>query len=93
MYDYYIWNHVYQKEDILPILCHKTCFVLADGYKSRWLESKHKSDYGQWKHSAGKFYGDAELDKGEGFIFVHLYFVLHLLDPVANIFTLKGRVI
>lgn len=41
------------------------CFILTDGYKSRWMESKHKSDYGQWKVSAGKFYGDAELDKGE----------------------------
>uniref|UniRef100_A0AAR2M3N5 Calreticulin n=1 Tax=Pygocentrus nattereri TaxID=42514 RepID=A0AAR2M3N5_PYGNA len=37
---------------------------LKHGWKSRWAESKHKSDYGQWKLSAGKFYGDAELDKG-----------------------------
>lgn len=45
---------------------HKTvskCF--SDGWKSRWAESKHKSDYGQWKLTSGKFYGDAELDKGE----------------------------
>lgn len=28
------------------------------------MESKHKSDYGQWKLSAGKFYGDAEANKG-----------------------------
>ncbi|KTG34514.1 hypothetical protein cypCar_00050367, partial [Cyprinus carpio] len=35
-----------------------------DGWKSRWVESKHKSDYGQWKLTSGKFYGDAELDKG-----------------------------
>ncbi|KAM9460799.1 calreticulin 3a [Clarias gariepinus] len=42
----------------------KEQFLDGDGYKSRWLESKHKSDYGQWKLSAGKFYGDAELDKG-----------------------------
>uniref|UniRef100_A0AAY5E909 Calreticulin n=1 Tax=Electrophorus electricus TaxID=8005 RepID=A0AAY5E909_ELEEL len=37
---------------------------LVDGWKSRWVESKHKSDYGQWMLSSGKFYGDAELDKG-----------------------------
>lgn len=28
------------------------------------MESKHKSDYGQWKLTAGKFYGDPEKDKG-----------------------------
>lgn len=39
-------------------------FFFPDGWKSRWVESKHKSDYGQWKLSAGKFYGDAEADKG-----------------------------
>lgn len=33
------------------------------------MESKHKSDYGQWKLSAGKFYGDAEADKGIQIIF------------------------
>lgn len=38
--------------------------VFSDGWKTRWTESKHKSDYGQWKLSAGKFYGDAEADKG-----------------------------
>lgn len=37
---------------------------VSDGWKSRWIESKHKSDYGQWKLTAGKFYGDAEADKG-----------------------------
>lgn len=38
--------------------------AVADGWTSRWVESKHKSDYGEWKLSAGKFYGDAEADKG-----------------------------
>ncbi|XP_076879419.1 uncharacterized protein LOC143527923 [Brachyhypopomus gauderio] len=42
----------------------KEQFLDGDGWKSRWVESKHKSDYGQWKLSSGKFYGDAELDKG-----------------------------
>nr|XP_023699685.1 calreticulin-like [Paramormyrops kingsleyae] len=42
----------------------KEQFLDEDGWKSRWVESTHKSDYGQWKLSAGKFYGDAEKDKG-----------------------------
>lgn len=28
------------------------------------MESKHKTDYGAWKLTAGKFYGDAEVNKG-----------------------------
>lgn len=37
----------------------------ADAWMSRWSESKHKSDYGKFVLTAGKFYGDAEKDKGE----------------------------
>uniref|UniRef100_A0A8C1XL37 Calreticulin n=1 Tax=Cyprinus carpio TaxID=7962 RepID=A0A8C1XL37_CYPCA len=33
-------------------------------WKSRWVNSEHKSDYGQFKLTAGNFYGDAEKDKG-----------------------------
>lgn len=36
----------------------------GDAWMSRWVESKHKSDYGKFKLTAGKFYGDAEKDKG-----------------------------
>jgi len=36
----------------------------GDAWKSRWIPSKHKSDLGEWKLTAGKFYGDAEEDKG-----------------------------
>uniref|UniRef100_A0A4W3H789 Calreticulin n=1 Tax=Callorhinchus milii TaxID=7868 RepID=A0A4W3H789_CALMI len=36
----------------------------TDVWQQRWVESKHKSDYGQFKLTAGKFYGDAEKDKG-----------------------------
>ncbi|XP_075877999.1 calreticulin 3b isoform X2 [Nelusetta ayraudi] len=39
-------------------------FQDGDAWTSRWLQSKHKSDYGEWKLTAGNFYGDAELDKG-----------------------------
>ncbi|XP_063057197.1 calreticulin 3a isoform X1 [Engraulis encrasicolus] len=42
----------------------KEQFLDGDGWKSRWVESKHKSDYGKWRLTAGKFYGDAEKDKG-----------------------------
>ena len=40
-------------------------FFLGDTYKDRWIESKHKSDYGKFVLTAGEFYGDEELDKGE----------------------------
>jgi len=33
-------------------------------WQSRWVQSKAKSDYGEWKHTAGEFYGDAEEGKG-----------------------------
>uniref|UniRef100_A0A3Q3XDD3 Calreticulin n=1 Tax=Mola mola TaxID=94237 RepID=A0A3Q3XDD3_MOLML len=39
-------------------------FEDGDAWKSRWAESKHKSDYGSFVLTAGKFYGDAEKDKG-----------------------------
>lgn len=42
-----------------------TVLVSADAWTSRWVESKHKSDYGKFVLTAGKFYGDAEKDKGE----------------------------
>lgn len=40
-------------------------FFCSDEWRSRWVDSKHKSDYGEWKLTAGKFYGDAEKDKGK----------------------------
>uniref|UniRef100_A0A8B9BYM5 Calreticulin n=1 Tax=Anser brachyrhynchus TaxID=132585 RepID=A0A8B9BYM5_9AVES len=38
--------------------------VAADAWTQRWVESKHKPDYGRFVLTAGKFYGDAEKDKG-----------------------------
>jgi len=36
-----------------------------EGWEGRWVESTHKgSDAGKFKWSAGKFYGDADRDKG-----------------------------
>lgn len=37
------------------------------------MESKHKSDYGQFVLSAGKFYGDAEKDKGEWYFIYYMH--------------------
>merc|ERR1719320_869085 len=35
------------------------------GWEDRWVQSTHKgADAGKFVHSAGKFYGDAELDQG-----------------------------
>lgn len=37
-----------------------------EAYTDRWVESTFKgSDAGKFKWSAGKFYNDAELDKGK----------------------------
>jgi len=36
----------------------------GDGWEDRWVASQHKSDLGKFVLSAGKFYGDAEKDKG-----------------------------
>lgn len=36
-----------------------------DAWTNRWVESKHKSDYGKFALTSGKFYGDQEKDKGE----------------------------
>jgi calreticulin len=51
------------------VLCHAEVFFKeqfddGDAWKDRWVQSKHKSDYGEFKLTAGKFYGDAEKDKG-----------------------------
>ncbi len=37
---------------------------LAASWEERWVESQEKSDYGKFVWTAGKFYGDAEKDKG-----------------------------
>lgn len=43
-----------------------TClFGPLDGWTERWIESKHKPDFGKFVLSSGKFYGDQEKDKGK----------------------------
>ncbi|EGD73071.1 calreticulin [Salpingoeca rosetta] len=36
----------------------------GDGWEDRWVVSKHSDDYGKWDVTAGKYYNDAEEDKG-----------------------------
>lgn len=33
-------------------------------WDQRWVQSKHKSDYGSFEWTSGKFYGDVDKDKG-----------------------------
>jgi calreticulin len=39
-------------------------FSDGDAWESRWVQSEHKDDLGQFIVSSGKFYGDKEKDKG-----------------------------
>lgn len=42
-------------------------FVKEDfgpGWETRWVPSSHKSDYGKWEVTRGKFFGDPEASKG-----------------------------
>ncbi|XP_068948853.1 calreticulin-like [Petaurus breviceps papuanus] len=39
-------------------------FEDGDGWKKRWVQSKHWSSYGNFQLTAGRFYGDKEKDKG-----------------------------
>ena len=38
--------------------------LLTAEWEERWVKSTHKSDCGEFKWTAGAFYGDAEKDKG-----------------------------
>ena len=44
--------------------------ISDDKWTDRWIQSKHMSDFGEWKVSAGKFYGDAQKDKGAWYTIV-----------------------
>ncbi|KAG8436912.1 hypothetical protein GDO86_007847 [Hymenochirus boettgeri] len=39
-------------------------FEDGDEWQKRWIESKNKSDFGKFQLSSGRFFGDAEKDKG-----------------------------
>lgn len=41
-------------------------FSSTEGWEDRWVSSTHKgAEQGKFELSAGKFYGDAEKDKGK----------------------------
>jgi len=39
-------------------------FLDGDGWRSRWVPSKSRSDYGRFQRSRGKFHSDDEKDYG-----------------------------
>ncbi|XP_069784574.1 calreticulin-like [Narcine bancroftii] len=47
-----------------PAVHFREQFADGDAWESRWIESKYKSDYGKFKLTAGKFFGDPEENKG-----------------------------
>lgn len=70
-------NYLCQARDFSWSLCEQTLLTISvdvlitASWKDRWVQSKHKSDYGTFDWTAGKFYGDAEKDKGGNFQFMH----------------------
>lgn len=48
------------------------------------MNSKHKSDYGEWKLTSGNFYGDGDKDKGKCF-----EFPIHLLQNNNHVLCLR----
>lgn len=63
----------------------KEQFLDGDAWKGRWVNSEHKSDYGQFKLTAGNFYGDEELDKGlQTSQDARFYALSARFDPVSN---------
>jgi len=51
--------------------------LCADGWRERWVESTYKgSEQGTFGWTAGKFYGDAEKDKGMSLNFHKLFYYI-----------------
>ncbi|XP_078525234.1 calreticulin-3 isoform X2 [Lissotriton helveticus] len=48
----------------MPTVYFKEQFLDEDLWKSRWVKSKFKNGYGKFKLTSGKFYGNAQKDKG-----------------------------
>ncbi|KAK1152502.1 calreticulin-like [Acipenser oxyrinchus oxyrinchus] len=68
-----------------PSIYFKEQFLDGDSWQSRWKVSKHKEDYGQWKLTAGSFYGDEENDKGlQTSQDARFYAVSSHFDPFSN---------
>ncbi|XP_043942015.1 calreticulin-like [Protopterus annectens] len=47
-----------------PIVYFREDFDDGDTWQTRWMESKNRTDYGQFKLTAGKYYGDPEKNIG-----------------------------
>ncbi|KAJ3117524.1 calreticulin 3 [Phlyctochytrium bullatum] len=48
----------------IPDLLIGTYFFAADAWKTRWVQSESKSDYGEFKVTAGKFFADETESRG-----------------------------
>ena len=62
----YSCYYVHADADNFILTCsHVKHLYISEGWEDRWIESTHKgSDQGKFKWTAGKFYGDADKDKG-----------------------------
>ena len=55
-------RHRWHRVNVVKLRILVVCIL--DAWSDRWVQSTKRSDYGAFKLSAGKFYGDAEKDKG-----------------------------
>ncbi|CDQ56868.1 unnamed protein product [Oncorhynchus mykiss] len=74
---------------VSPVLNHRCIFEsslkTANAWNTRWVESSHRSDYGKFVLTAGKFYGDAEKDKGlQTSQDAHFYSSSARFEPFSN---------
>ena len=59
---------IYVKTNICCVVCKNcdgVCACFVGDWEDRWVTSKHKSDYGKFEWTSGKFYGDVDKDKGQ----------------------------
>ncbi|XP_029581823.1 calreticulin [Salmo trutta] len=68
-----------------PSLYFKEQFEDGDAWTTRWVESSHRSDYGKFLLTPGKFYGDPEKDKGlQTSQDAHFYSSSARFEPFSN---------
>lgn len=53
------------RREKINVLMYLLCAFFVADWEERWLTSKHKSDYGKFEWTSGKFYGDVDKDKGQ----------------------------
>ena len=64
--------------------CQLYLIISAADWKDRWVESKHKSDYGKFEWTSGKFYGDVDKDKGQLEVFLCVHLCAYFSKAVAR---------